>query len=74
MSYKSRLEQIIMMDGYVCTFLTNLCQENVYFKKKFLVGLYAKYADNLYKGVAWHSSKCDKGFWTVIPVFVFVFK
>ena len=29
MSYKSRLEQIITGDGGVCTFLINLCQENV---------------------------------------------
>ena len=72
MVQKSRLEQIIIRDGYVCTFLTNLCQENVYFKRKrnFLQA-YMPNAENLYKGAAWNSSKRDKGFWTVFPVFFF---
>ena len=40
---KSRLAQVITGDGYVCTFLTNLCQGNVYLKRDFL---YTPNADN----------------------------
>ena len=50
--------------------MTNLCQENVYFKRNFLQA-YTPNAENLYKGAAWKSSKRDKGFWTVFPIFFF---
>ena len=67
---KNRLEQIVIRDGYVCTFLTNLCQENVYFKRNFL---YMPNAENLYKGAAWNLSKRDKGFSGFFFVFFLVF-
>ena len=64
MIWKSRLEQIIIWDGYVCTYLTNLCWENVYFKSNFL---YTPNAENLYKGAAPNLSKRDKGFSRFFP-------
>ena len=43
MSWKSRLEQIIIRDGYVCTFRADkFVSRKCVFQKEFLVGLYAK--------------------------------